>query len=85
MTFNRKRSDMTTKERLTAQLETLTEEDMSALLNMAQRLSCRQVTANWDESRIAALYAEFAEEDRVLAETGMADYATGLAREDAAS
>lgn len=29
-----------------------------------------------------ALYAEFAEEDRTLAEAGMSDYAVGLARED---
>jgi len=32
---------------------------------------------------MAALYAEFATEDRVLAEDGLADYAAGLAREDA--
>lgn len=38
----------------------------------------------WDEAQQAALYAEFAEEDRALAEVGMADYAAGLAREDTA-
>lgn len=37
-----------------------------------------------DEVKLAALYAEFAEEDRELAEEGMADYAAQLAREDAA-
>ncbi|HEV7892709.1 MAG TPA: hypothetical protein VGP08_18995 [Pyrinomonadaceae bacterium] len=36
-----------------------------------------------DESRLGALYAEFAEEDRRLAEEGMTDYAEGLAKEDA--
>ena len=34
---------------------------------------------------IAALYAEFAEEDRALAEMGMADYSAGLAQEDTAA
>ncbi len=33
---------------------------------------------------MAALYAEFAEEDRALADAGMSDYTAGLAREDAA-
>ena len=31
-----------------------------------------------DDAALAALYAEFAEEDRALAEMGMADYAAGL-------
>ncbi len=38
--------------------------------------------AGWDGVKTAALYAEFAEEDRALAEAGMSDYAAGLARED---
>jgi hypothetical protein len=37
-----------------------------------------------DEAKLAALYAEFAEEDRELAEEGLADYVAQLAREDAA-
>ena len=32
--------------------------------------------------RLSALYAEFAEEDRALAEEGMSDYASGLRQED---
>ena len=35
-----------------------------------------------DPAQIAALYAEFGEEDRQLAEEGMADYAVGLDAED---
>ena len=35
-----------------------------------------------DVAEMTALYAEFAEEDRALAEAGMADYAAGLYRED---
>jgi hypothetical protein len=36
-----------------------------------------------DETRLAALYAEFADEHRNLAEEGIEDYERGLAREDA--
>jgi hypothetical protein len=36
-----------------------------------------------DEAQLASLYAEFADEDRALAEEGMADYAEGLRQEDA--
>jgi hypothetical protein len=35
-----------------------------------------------DPAKMAALYAEFAEEDRTLANEGMADYDAGLASED---
>ena len=36
-----------------------------------------------DEDRLGALYAEFAEEDRELAEEGIAEYRTMLKKEDA--
>jgi hypothetical protein len=36
-----------------------------------------------DETQLASLYAEFADEDSALAEEGMADYAEGLRQEDA--
>ena len=36
----------------------------------------------YDEQVLAQLYAESEEEDRMLAEAGMADYALGLADED---
>jgi len=36
-----------------------------------------------DEAAMAALYAEFAEEDRELAEEGISDYADALISEDA--
>jgi hypothetical protein len=35
-----------------------------------------------DERQLALLYREFAEEDRELAEEGMADYVSELQRED---
>jgi hypothetical protein len=36
----------------------------------------------YDEAQLTALYAEFADEDRKLAEEGMSDYAKGLMKED---
>jgi hypothetical protein len=35
-----------------------------------------------DEAKLASLYAEFADEDRELAEIGMSDYYEGLKKED---
>lgn len=35
-----------------------------------------------DEIRLAALYAEFADEDRKLADEGLTDYNEGLTKED---
>lgn len=35
-----------------------------------------------DEIRLAALYSEFADEDRKLAEEGLLDYNEGLTKED---
>jgi DNA-binding GntR family transcriptional regulator len=35
-----------------------------------------------DEAQMAALYAEFAEEDCEIAEEGISDYASALTRED---
>jgi hypothetical protein len=40
-------------------------------------------TTELDDAQLAALYAEFAETDRELAEEGIEDYETGLASEDA--
>jgi hypothetical protein len=42
-----------------------------------------RATPTPDERQLAALYADLAEEDRRLAEAGMADYAAGLRKEDA--
>ena len=54
--------------------------DYLSFLKFQSRARSRPV---WDEEKMAALYAEFAQEDRELAEAGMEDYARGLAREDA--
>ena len=41
-----------------------------------------EFTASGSDREMAVLYAEFAEEDRALAEAGMSDYTAGLAAED---
>ena len=76
---------MSTKEQVLEELETLSEAEIKevaeylAFLKFRSRIKSHAV----DESQLAALYAEFAEEDRDLAEEGMDDYAEGLTREDA--
>jgi hypothetical protein len=42
-----------------------------------------QTMPTLEEAQLATLYAEFAEEDRELAEEGIAEYAQGLLRENA--
>ena len=44
----------------------------------------RRIEPQFDDAALETLYAEFADEDRELAEVGLADYATNLAREDMA-
>jgi hypothetical protein len=41
------------------------------------------VVTGLNETQLAELYAEAAEDDRVLAAEGLADYAVGLHKEDA--
>jgi len=45
--------------------------------------AARELDAGVSDEELAAMMAEFADEDRELAEMGMEDYARGLAREDA--
>jgi len=76
---------MPTREQVLEEIEALNEAEVEkvaeylAFLKYRSRVKSHEV----DESRLAALYAEFAEEDRGLAEEGMKDYAEGLAKEDA--
>lgn len=79
--------NMTLKEQVREDLERLDEgglREVAEFVAFLQFRARRMPPPEWDESKMAALYAEFAEEDRALAEMGMADYAAGLAREDAA-
>ena len=77
----------TLKEQVKQGLERLDEgglREVADFVAFLQFRTRRHAAPDWDEEAMAALYAEFAEEDRALAEAGMADYAAGLAREDVA-
>lgn len=45
---------------------------------------CHKEDSQVNDAELEALYAEFADEDRELAESGLAEYAATLEREDAA-
>ncbi len=78
---------MTLKQQVTQDLERLDENGLREVADFVAFLQFRirrHIAPDWDEAKLAALYKEFAEEDRALAEAGMADYAAGLAKEDAA-
>ena len=78
---------MSLKEQVKQNLEHLDEtglREVADFVDFLQFRTRRNTKPEWDDAKIAALYAEFAEEDRALAEAGMSDYAEGLAREDSA-
>ncbi len=76
---------MTIKEHLVKELDRLDEkqllevEEFVSFLKFRSRFLPSQV---FDEEQMAKLYGEFAEEDRLLAEEGIQDYATDLSKED---
>lgn len=75
---------MSIKERVVEELKTLSEvelEEVSEYLAFL-KFRARRTAPKLDQRQLAALYAEFTEEDRNLAEEGMADYAAGLMEED---
>ena len=79
--------NMTLKEQVRQDLEKLDEgglREVADFVAFLQFRTRRHTAPDWDETKMASLYAEFAEEDRALAEAGMSDYAVGLAQEDAA-
>ena len=76
---------MSTKEQVLEDLETLSEAELNEVAEYLAFLKYRSSNAAHvvDESQLSDLYAEFAEEDRNLAEEDMNDYAKGLMKEDA--
>ena len=76
---------MTIKEQIVQKLNDLSQaelEQVAQYLTFIKYQSRINATPKLDEARLAALYAEFAEEDRELAEEGMSDYANILVKED---
>ncbi len=76
---------MSTKEQVLEEIEALSDAEIKEVAEYLAFLKYRSRSKPpvVDESQLAALYAEFAEEDRDLAEEGIANYAEGLAKEDA--
>lgn len=76
---------MSTKEQVLEEIGTLSEAEVKEVAEYLAFLKYRSQNKPQlvDESQLEALYAEFAQEDRNLAEEGMADYTEGLMKEDA--
>jgi hypothetical protein len=71
-------------EALKQDLDQLTNEQLQQVADFIAFLKFRDKRRHiiLDTARLASLATEFAEEDRNLAEAGMADYAAMLAQED---
>jgi len=77
---------MSTRQQIVNELSSLSEAELEQVAQYLAFIKYQsRVTAipSLDESQLAALYAESAEEDRELAEEGISDYAVALAQEDA--
>jgi len=77
---------MSPKETVIQALEDLNEAELRQVAEYLAFLRFRErhrAIPPLDDARIASLYAEAADEDRALAEQGMAEYQAGLLAEDA--
>jgi len=77
---------ISTKEQVSTNLNGLSEIQLRQVAEYLEFLKFRQrheMELDLDESELAALYAEFGDEDRELAEVGVPEYASNLDREDA--
>ncbi|MEH2127514.1 hypothetical protein [Nostoc sp.] len=72
------------KEFLGQELDKLNEEQLKQVRDFIAFLKFRSRNISWqiDKNQIAALYTEFAQEDRQLAEAGLDEYAELLTQED---
>jgi len=78
---------MTIKEYVSQALNDLSDaqlEEVAEFVSFLKFRARRSLMPAFDTDEVAALYAEFAEEDRQLAEEGIEDYSKGLLAEDAA-
>jgi len=76
---------MTIKEILLHELDELKETDMEKVVEYIKFLKVKHIflpLKNSEEKDYASLYAEFEEEDKELAEQGIAEYSNQLAKED---
>ncbi len=78
---------ISTKEQVITSLAELTEAQLQTVGEFLEFLKFRErrkTEPQFDDTQLAALYSEFSDEDRELAEVGLAEYASSLEREDAA-
>jgi len=76
---------MSIKEQVIHELDTLSEAELVQVAEFLAFLKFRAQLRSMlelDDAQLATLYAAGAEEDRILAEAGMADYVRGLCQED---
>lgn len=73
---------MSLKEYVAREVDTLGEKELQAVAEYVCFLKLRS-RGSLDEAHLVSLYNEFEQEDRELAESGVADYAQALAQEDA--
>ncbi len=77
---------MTIKEQVAEDLKTLNEAELKQVAEYLAFLKFRSQSkpiSQLDGTRLAALYAGFADEDRALADEGLPEYAESLEKEDA--
>jgi len=72
------------KEQVVEDLKSLSEAELREVADYLAFLKfrARRSAPAFNEAQLAALYSEFADEDRHLAEEGLTDYAEGLIEED---
>lgn len=78
---------MTIKERIDEELNQFTEDQLREVANFIAFIKFRSRLTNLPQSNLnqmANLYSKFAEEDRLLAEEGITEYAELLQQEDLA-
>ena len=78
---------ISTKEKVVTSLADLNDTQLQTVAEFLEFLKFRErrkFETQFDDVELEALYAEFADEDRELAEASLAEYAVNLEREDAA-
>jgi len=78
---------ISTKEKVVTGLSELNDTQLQTVAEFLEFLKFRErrkFETQFDDAKLETLYAEFADEDRELAEVGLAEYAENLVREDTA-
>ena len=78
---------ISTKEKVVTSLAELNDAQIQTVAEFLEFLKFRErrkVESQFEDGELKALYAEFADEDRELAEVGLTEFAANLEREDAA-